>query len=108
MTDGEEIHLGLPSTMDQHHDKNHIFKTAKAEAIEEFERRYLGKKLERAGGNLSLAARLAGQERSAFGKLVRKHNILRTNASMPLPDRYATSENLIETETPSHACMTKK
>jgi DNA-binding NtrC family response regulator len=49
------------------------FREAKARAITEFERAYIAELLERASGNISLAARLAGQERSRFGKLVRKH-----------------------------------
>jgi len=52
-----------------------IFKNAKASAIAEFEQAYLYKVLEQASGNLTQAARIAGQERSAFGKLVRKYGI---------------------------------
>lgn len=54
------------------------FADAKAQAITEFERRYLSAVLQRAGGNLSLAARIAGKERSRFCKLVRKHGLQRT------------------------------
>lgn len=53
------------------------FAEAKAEAIEAFERRYLTTVLNQAGGNLSLAARLAGKERSRFCRLVRKHGLQR-------------------------------
>jgi transcriptional regulator with GAF, ATPase, and Fis domain len=53
------------------------FADARARAICEFERRYLAEVLERAGGNLSLAARFAGKERSRFGKLVRKYGLQR-------------------------------
>ena len=52
-----------------------VFKNAKANAIAEFEQAYLYKVLEQASGNLSEAARIAGQERSAFGKLARKYGI---------------------------------
>lgn len=52
------------------------FKNAKQQAIAEFEQRYLRQALEKSAGNLSEAARMAGQDRSAFGKLVRKHKIL--------------------------------
>ena len=48
---------------------------AKSRAIDAFERSYLAEVLRRAGGNLSLAARIAGKERSRFGKLVRKHGL---------------------------------
>jgi DNA-binding NtrC family response regulator len=47
-----------------------IFKTAKAKAIAQFERSYLAAMLSRAHGNISLAARLAGQERSTFRRLI--------------------------------------
>ena len=53
------------------------FAEAKAQAIEAFERRYLETVLSQAGGNLSLAARLAGKERSRFCQLVRKHGLQR-------------------------------
>ncbi|WP_148716431.1 sigma 54-interacting transcriptional regulator [Chitinolyticbacter meiyuanensis] len=48
------------------------YKTAKARAIAEFEQRYVAGLLDRTGGNITQAAKLAGQDRSAFGKLVRK------------------------------------
>ena len=56
------------------------FADAKAQAITDFERRYLSAVLQRAGGNLSLAARIAGKERSRFCKLVRKHGLQRAGA----------------------------
>jgi DNA-binding NtrC family response regulator len=51
------------------------FKDAKAKAVAEFERTYVREMLARAGGNISQAARLSNQERSAFGKLVRKYRL---------------------------------
>ena len=51
------------------------FKLAKARAIADFERRYVGELLDRTDGNITRAARLAGQDRSAFGKLARKHGL---------------------------------
>ncbi len=53
------------------------FRQAKARMIANFERAYLVELLDRAGGNLSLAARLSGKERSRLGKLVRKHGLTR-------------------------------
>ena len=38
--------------------------------------------LERAGGNVSLAARLAGKERSRFGRLVRKYGLQPTTTPL--------------------------
>jgi DNA-binding NtrC family response regulator len=49
------------------------FRVAKARAVESFERAYLAELLGRTRGNITLAARLAGKERSRFSKLVRKH-----------------------------------
>lgn len=51
------------------------FKAAKVRAIDEFERRFVFDLLKRTGGNISQAAKLAGQDRSAFGKLARKHGL---------------------------------
>jgi DNA-binding NtrC family response regulator len=51
------------------------FKTAKALAVAEFEKTYLGHLLARTSGNISLAARIAGTDRSALNKLVKKHRL---------------------------------
>ncbi len=51
------------------------FRDAKARAIAEFEREYVRDLLRQSGGNVSLAARLAGKERSRFNRLVRKYQI---------------------------------
>jgi len=51
------------------------FSQAKTEAILRFERGYLDSLLTRAHGNMSLAARLASQDRGALNRLVRKHGI---------------------------------
>lgn len=51
------------------------FCQAKARAIEVFERDYLTRVLQRAQGNVTHAAKLAGKERRALGKLLKKHGI---------------------------------
>lgn len=51
------------------------FNTAKATAIREFERKYLCNVLSLANGNVTVAARIAGKERRALGKLLKKHGI---------------------------------
>ncbi len=56
------------------------FAAAKAQVIADFERRYVHELLRQAHGNLSLAARLAGKERSRFGKLVKKYGLQRPAA----------------------------
>jgi DNA-binding NtrC family response regulator len=53
------------------------FREAKARVIAEFERTYIAALLQRANGNVSLAARLAGKERSRLGKLIRKYGLSR-------------------------------
>ncbi|HEY6389730.1 MAG TPA: sigma-54 dependent transcriptional regulator, partial [Bryobacteraceae bacterium] len=51
------------------------FSQARAEALHSFERDYVGEMLRRHGGNVTRAAREAGKERRAFGKLVKKHGL---------------------------------
>jgi DNA-binding NtrC family response regulator len=51
------------------------FRRAKAQVVAEFERAFLAHALAESGGNVSLAARRAGKERRAFGKLLKKHGI---------------------------------
>ena len=51
------------------------FKIAKAQAIARFEQDYVRALLQSTQGNVTHAAQLAGQDRSAFGKLVRKHRL---------------------------------
>jgi two-component system, NtrC family, response regulator GlrR len=51
------------------------FHRAKARAVETFERDYLASLLAHAGGNVSLAARLAGKERRSLGKLLKKYGL---------------------------------
>jgi transcriptional regulator of acetoin/glycerol metabolism len=53
------------------------FQAAKARAIRRFERDYLVALLTRARGNVSLAARLSGKERSRLGRLLKKHGLAR-------------------------------
>ncbi|WP_144109704.1 sigma 54-interacting transcriptional regulator [Paraburkholderia sp. BCC1886] len=58
------------------------FKTAKNRVIAEFESRYLAHALQVAGGNVTRAATLAGKERRAFGKLLKKHGIAHAAADL--------------------------
>lgn len=53
------------------------FRQAKASAIASFEKAYLTELLIETGGNLSLAARLSGKERSRLAKLAKKHGLAR-------------------------------
>jgi len=53
------------------------FRDAKARAIAEFERAYIVELLAKAQGNISLASRMSGKERSRLGKLVKKYGLAR-------------------------------
>jgi two-component system response regulator GlrR len=55
------------------------FRQAKADAIARFERSYLSQLLATTAGNISLAARLCGQDRSRLNKLVRKYGLARSS-----------------------------
>ncbi|MEW6590776.1 MAG: sigma-54 dependent transcriptional regulator [Pseudomonadota bacterium] len=53
------------------------FSIAKKQVLTEFERTYLVGLMQDSNGNVSLAARRAGKERRAFGRLLKKHNLSR-------------------------------
>lgn len=57
------------------------FNTAKKQTIAEFERCYLTDILVATHGNVTQAAGLAGKERRAFGKLLKKHDIDKTKCA---------------------------
>jgi DNA-binding NtrC family response regulator len=61
------------------------FREAKARAIAEFEREYIRDLLRQSSGNVSLAARLAGKERSRFNRLVRKYQFNAREFRNPAP-----------------------
>jgi DNA-binding NtrC family response regulator len=61
------------------------FREAKAHAIAEFERRYIAALLARTRGNISLAARLSGKERSRLCKLVKKYGLDRESFASSRP-----------------------
>ena len=54
------------------------FRTAREETVESFERAYVQELLLRHQGNVTHAAREAGKERRAFGRLVKKHGFRAT------------------------------
>jgi two-component system, NtrC family, response regulator GlrR len=56
---------------------NWSFRIAKARAVAAFEQSYIEALLARSQGNLSLASRLSGKDRSDLSKLLRKHGIRR-------------------------------
>jgi DNA-binding NtrC family response regulator len=86
LCEGREVRanpLSRPTT--GAHCEQPAFKQAKARAIADFERSYVASAMEHAHGNISQAARLAGQDRSAFSKLVRKYGIRPQDKREPRP-----------------------
>lgn len=51
------------------------FRVAKQRAIEQFERTYIEELLDRHQGNVTRAAREAGKDRRAFGRLIKRHGL---------------------------------
>jgi DNA-binding NtrC family response regulator len=84
MADGNTLRFGPATTQtdrrsgttDRRHDM-HVgpMHVAKKKVIADFEKNLLYRLLEETGGNVSAAARRAGKERRAFGKLLTKHGI---------------------------------
>ena len=81
LTDGDTIRIRergndafSPSTT-MRPDAERSFTVAKAQVIAEFERTYLCQLLTKTSGNVSLAARISGKDRSALNKLVKKHGL---------------------------------
>jgi DNA-binding NtrC family response regulator len=56
---------------------------AKDRLIARFEQEYLERLIERAGGNMSKAARMAKVDRTTLYRLMEKHNVLRTDGAAP-------------------------
>lgn len=79
LSDGPEIRLdeaqGAPATMNDPGPGLDSFHDAKEAAINAFEHRYVTEVLRIAQGNVTEAAKLAGKERRALGKLIKKYNI---------------------------------
>ena len=53
------------------------YRSAKLRALQQFDRDYLTRLLQRAAGNVTKAAQLAGKERRALGKLLKRYGIER-------------------------------
>jgi DNA-binding NtrC family response regulator len=65
-------HVGLPVARPS---SPPHFRAARAAAIAVFERSYVQDLLRRHGGNVTRAAREAQQDRRAFGRVIKRHNI---------------------------------
>jgi two-component system, NtrC family, response regulator GlrR len=86
MTDSLSIHASPDETCGEPVVQKNLvlanFQQAKADAVSQFERAYMVAALRQARGNVTHAAQIAGKERRAFGKLLKKHGIDR----QALPD----------------------
>jgi two-component system response regulator GlrR len=72
----EHVFLEIGSQGDEHDTAGRIsFRSAKQIAIEKFEHAYVESLLLRFQGNITRAAREAGKERRAFGRLVKKYGV---------------------------------
>jgi DNA-binding NtrC family response regulator len=60
---------------------------ARERVIGDFEREYLGWLIERAGGNMSKAARIAGVDRTTLYRLMERHGLQRSHSSAWLVSR---------------------
>jgi transcriptional regulator with PAS, ATPase and Fis domain len=71
----EDIGLAVPEVAKDKSRSPRSFKAAKQEAVEAFEREYLGRLMLEHRGNVSHAARAAGKDRRDFGKLLKKYQL---------------------------------
>jgi two-component system response regulator GlrR len=79
LAEGETVlpaHIVLPSSSVPV-DASGTFRAERRRIIESFERSYVQELLSRHSGNITHAAREAGQERRAFGKLAKKYHLTR-------------------------------
>jgi two-component system response regulator GlrR len=60
----------------------HSYRLAKERAIADFEHAYLVQLIERAHGNVSVAARIACTERRHLGRLLKKHRLCKTQSQV--------------------------
>jgi DNA-binding NtrC family response regulator len=81
LADAEEIRIdaGLAPEAPAPRTAAGDLRTAKAQALADFERAYLTNALAESRGNVTAAARRAGKERRTFGKLLKKYRIERSH-----------------------------
>jgi two-component system, NtrC family, response regulator GlrR len=78
LCDGPEITIAPPATLapaSPSPGDPPTYRRAKEQAIAEFEHTYLERLIDRANGNVSVAARIAGTERRHVGRLLKKHRL---------------------------------
>jgi DNA-binding NtrC family response regulator len=85
LCDDDEMQIGAPAAMAAvagppavDDTLAHLsYRAAKSRALQDFDRAYLTQMVKRAQGNVTRAAALAGKERRAFGKLLKRYRIAR-------------------------------
>lgn len=76
LTDGDELRYPRDEMHEvKAHDRQGTYNAARAAALAAFDRRFLSELLARAAGNVTLAARHAGKERRALGRMLKKYGI---------------------------------
>ena len=86
MSEGNRIQFGQDNVRMNDRRKNvfdrhqnffleYSFNEAKKRAIDQFEKKNLGCLMQKANGNVTKAAKCAGKERRALGKLLKKHGL---------------------------------
>jgi DNA-binding NtrC family response regulator len=85
LSDGDELRVAMPGRptppSDSPYSPSHdglgelSYRAAKSRVLQEFDRTYLTRLIQRTGGNVTKAAQLAGKERRAFGRLLKQYGI---------------------------------
>jgi transcriptional regulator with PAS, ATPase and Fis domain len=70
----------------------------KRSAVEQFEQEYVEQVMKKAKGNVTLAAKMCGKERRAFGKLVKKYNVKKDSQCVDTDESEMASESLEKLE----------
>jgi DNA-binding NtrC family response regulator len=84
LSDDPELSIAAPAGLDvaaqpaRHADAGDLpYRSAKLRAVHEFNRDYLTRLMRRSEGNVTRAAEIAGKERRALGKLLKRYSISR-------------------------------
>jgi DNA-binding NtrC family response regulator len=89
LSDGDQLHITAPTALATAPaaavavgpDASHMtYRAARTRLLEEFNRNYLCDLLHKTGGNVTQAAQLAGKERRALGKLLKRYRLGRVAA----------------------------
>jgi len=80
LTEGDVFNNISSTSIDEYQcydfdNEDYNFSRDKKLAVDNFEHNYVNQLMEKTSGNVTLAAKLCGKERRAFGKLVKKYNV---------------------------------